>query len=384
MKDDIADVVIVGGGIVGTSAAYHLASAGVRRVILLERAATVGTGATGACAGGFRYQFSSRINIELSLASVPMILGFSREHDLPLDLVQDGYLFLLRNPSEWEAFNSAAELQRSMGVDAQVLTPEEAAAKVPGISLDGVIGATFCAQDGIADPSGLTQGYATSARRVGAEIRLGIEVISITEANGRVTGVETAAGHVAAPVVVDAAGPWAGLVASTAGVSLPLEPVPRMVVTTGPFPGVPERRTLVIDAETSFYFHLEGAGVLMGMGGRDERSSFSTEVDDRFVTEEILPTALRVFPPLEAAGIASTWAGLYEMTPDRHPIIGESPVSGLFLANGFSGHGFQHAPVVGKLLAELIVEGRTRTVDISALSLQRFETGSLVAEGHVV
>ena len=375
---------IVGGGIVGTSAAYHLASAGLPRVVLLERASTVGTGATGACAGGFRFQFSSRINIALSLASVPMILGFSSEHGLPLDLAQDGYLFLLRTPSEWEAFKSSAELQRSMGVDSEVLTPEEAAAIAPGISLDGVIGATFCAQDGIADPSGLTQGYATAARRAGAEIRLGTEVISVTETDGRVTGVETTAGHVSSPVVVNAAGPWAGLLASTAGVSIPLEPIPRMVVTTGSFQGVPVRRTLVIDAGTTFYFHREGAGVLMGMGGRDERPSFSTEVDDRFITEEILPTALRVFPPLEAAGIASTWAGLYEMTPDRHPIVGESPVSGFFLANGFSGHGFQHAPVVGKLLSELIVEGRARTVDISALSFQRFETGSLVAEGQVV
>ena len=381
---DVADAVVVGGGIVGTSTAYHLASAGVRRVVLLERASAVGTGATGACAGGFRFQFSSRINIELSLASVPMILGFSSEHGLPLDLAQDGYLFLLRRSSDWEAFKAAAELQRSMGVESQVLTPGEAVAIAPGIALEGVIGATFCGPDGIADPAGLTQGYATAARRADVEIRLGTEVIAVTEAHGRVTGVETASGHVSTPVVVNAAGPWAGLLASTAGVSLPLEPIPRMVVTTGNFEGVPERRTLVIDAETSFYFHREGAGVLMGMGGLNERPSFSTQVDDRFVTEEILPTALRVYPPLGVAGIASTWAGLYEMTPDRHPILGESPLPGFFLANGFSGHGFQHAPVVGKLLSELIVEGRAHTVDISALSLERFEMGSLVAEGHVV
>ena len=156
---------------------------------------------------------------------------------------------------------------------------------------------------------------------------------------------------------MNAAGPWAGTLAATAGVRLPLEPIPRMVVTTGPFPGAPARRTLVIDAATSYYFHKEGDGVLTGMGGRDERPSFSTDVDLRFIEEELLPTAVRVFPPIEQAGLASMWAGLYEMTPDRHPIIGESPVGGLFLANGFSGHGFQHAPVVGKLMAELIVDG---------------------------
>ena len=157
-----------------------------------------------------------------------------------------------------------------------------------------------------------------------------------------------------------------------------------MVVTTGPFPGAPTRRTLVIDAATTYYFHKEGDGVLTGMGGRAERSSFSTNVDHRFIEDELLPTAIRVFPPIEQAGLANMWAGLYEMTPDRHPIIGESPVPGLFLANGFSGHGFQHAPVVGKLVAELIVEGKARTVDISSLGLDRFERGELVVEGRVV
>ena len=379
-----ADVVVVGGGVVGASTAYHLAAAGVEHVVLLERADAVATGSTGACAGGFRHQFSSRINIELSLASVPMILGFTREHGLPLDVVQDGYLFLVRDEREWDEFRAGAEFQRSLGVDTQLLTPEEAAAIVPGIAIDDVVGATFCADDGIADPAGLTQGYATLARRAGADLRLGVEVIALEAREGAVTGVRTADGTISAPVVVNAAGPWAAILAATAGVLLPLEPIPRMVVTTGPFPGVPARRTLVIDAATSYYFHKEGDGVLTGMGGRDERPSFSTDVDLRFIEEELLPTAVRVFPPIEQAGLANMWAGLYEMTPDRHPIIGESPVDGLFLANGFSGHGFQHAPVVGKLMAELIVDGRTRTVDISSLGLDRFERGELVVEGRVV
>lgn len=379
-----ADVVVVGGGVVGASAAYHLAAAGVEHVVLLERADAVATGSTGACAGGFRHQFSSRINIELSLASVPMILGFTQEHGLPLDVVQDGYLFLVRDERDWDEFRAGAEFQRSLGVDTELLTPEEAASIAPGIAIDDVLGATFCSDDGIADPAGLTQGYATLARRAGADLRLGVEVIAIETDARVVTGVRTADGTISAPVVVNAAGPWAGILAATAGVLLPLEPIPRMVVTTGAFPGVPVRRTLVIDAATSYYFHKEGEGVLTGMGGRDERPSFSTDVDLRFIEEELLPTAVRVFPPIEQAGLANMWAGLYEMTPDRHPIIGESPVGGLFLANGFSGHGFQHAPVVGKLITELIVDGRTRTVDISSLGLDRFERGDLVAEGRVV
>jgi sarcosine oxidase subunit beta len=379
-----ADVVVVGAGIVGCSAAYHLAAAGAGRVLLLERADAVGTGSTGACAGGFRYQFASRVNVELSLASVPMILGFAEAHGIPLDVWRDGYLFLVRDEADWDGFRSSAEMQRALGVDTRLLSPDEAARVAPGISLEGVIGAAYGPDDGIADPAGLTAGYATLARRAGAAIHLGVEVVAVQVGAGRVAGVRTSAGDVEAPVVVNAAGPWAGALARTAGVELPLEPIPRVVVTTGPFPGVPERRTLVIDAATSFYLHREGDGVLMGMGGRDERPSFSTEVDQRFVEEELLPRAVQVFPPVAAAGMRSSWAGLYEMTPDRHPIVGPSPVEGLYLANGFSGHGFQHGPVVGKLLAEMIVDGAARTVDVSSLALDRFERGGLEIEGHVV
>jgi sarcosine oxidase, subunit beta len=380
-----ADVVVVGGGVVGASAAYHLAAAGVGHVVLLERADHVAAGSTGACAGGFRFQFSSEVNVRLSQASVPMILGFTEEHGLSLDVVQDGYLFLVRNEQLWEDFVEANRLHRSLGVEADVLTPREAGAIVPGISLEGLVGATFGRRDGIADPSGLTQGYATLARQAGAEIELGVAVTGVALASGRVSGVDTVGGRIDAPAVVNAAGPWAGVLASTAGVELPIEPIPRHVLVTGAFRGVPERRTLVIDAETSFYFHREGHGVLMGMGSPHERASFDTTPDERFVAEELLPTAVRLFPPIEEASIEHSWVGLYEMTPDRHPIIGEAPgVSGLYLANGFSGHGFQHAPVVGKLLAELIVEGEARTVDISALGLERFESGKLEREGHVV
>lgn len=380
-----ADVVVVGGGVVGVSVAYHLAAAGAGSVMLLERADQLGTGSTGACAGGFRHQFSSEINILLSLASVPMITGFSEEHGLPLDVSQDGYLFMVRSEDSWEKFQASVELQRSLGVAVEVLTPEDAATLIPGISLEGMVGATFGPRDGIADPSGLTLGYATVARRAGVHIQTGVEVVGIDTSGDRVAGVSTSKGPVAAPVVVNAAGPWAGQLASTAGIDLPVEPIPRQVVVTGAFPGVPPRRTLVIDADTTFYFHREGEGVLMGMGGQDEKPSLDTPVDESFIAEELLPTALRVFPPLERADLRHRWAGLYEMTPDRHPIIGEAPgVEGLYLANGFSGHGFQHAPVAGKLMAEMILEGRASTVDVSSLGLERFSRGPVVPERHVV
>jgi sarcosine oxidase, subunit beta len=380
-----ADVVVVGGGVVGASAAYHLAAAGAGRVLVLERADHLAAGSTGACAGGFRFQFSSAINVRLSQASVPMITGFTQEHGLPLDVVQDGYLFLVRGEELWRHFLAANELHASLGVEAEVLTPEEAASLAPGIATEDLVGATFGPRDGIADPSGLTHGYATLARGSGAEIEFGVEVVVVRTGGDRVLGVDTSDGPIDAGVVVNAAGPWAGVLAATAGVDLPLEPIPRHVLVTGPFDGAPERRTLVIEAMTSFYFHREGAGVLMGMGGALERASFETATDESFIAEELLPTAVRVFPPLEAASVEHSWVGLYEMTPDRHPIIGEAPgVAGFYLANGFSGHGFQHAPVVGKLLAELIVGGAATTVDISSLGLDRFERGHLVREGHVV
>ncbi|MGH2557376.1 MAG: NAD(P)/FAD-dependent oxidoreductase [Actinomycetota bacterium] len=380
-----ADVVVVGGGVVGASASYHLAAAAAGSVLLLEREDQLGTGSTGACAGGYRHQFSSEINIRLSLASVPMITGFAEEHGLPLDVTQDGYLFMVRSADSWDEFLASVELQRSLGVAVEVLTPEEAARLVPGISTDAMIGATFGPEDGIADPSGLTLGYATLARRAGADLQTGVEVLGIDVSGDRVVGVSTSKGPVAAPVVVNAAGPWAAQLASTAGVDLPVDPVARQVVVTGPFPGSPTRRTLVIDAGTTFYFHREGEGVLMGMGAEDEDPSFDTRVDETFIAEELLPTAVRVFPPLEAADLRHRWAGLYEMTPDRHPSIGEAPdVEGLYLANGFSGHGFQHAPIVGKLLAEMILEGGPRTADVSSLGLDRFSHGRVVPERRVV
>ncbi len=378
-----ADVVVIGAGIVGCSAAYHLAAAGAGRVLLLDREDAVGRGSTGACAGGFRQQFSTEVNIRLSRASVPMIVGFTEEHGIALDVTQDGYLFLVREPASWRSFLRGVELQRSLGVEVETLGPGDAASLVPGVNVEGVIGATFGPRDGIADPAGLTQGYASLARDAGVTVALGEPVEAIVAGEGTGAGVRTRGGTVAASAVVLAAGAWSGALAATAGVDLPIEPVPRVVVTTGPFPGVPERRTLVIDADSSFYIHREADGVLMGMGGADE-PTFDTSVDEGFVERDLLPKALEIFPPLAEAGIRSTWAGLYEMTPDRHPVIGPAPVDGLWIAAGFSGHGFQQGPIVGKLLAEMIVDGAATSVDVTSLGLDRFARGELVLEHHVV
>jgi sarcosine oxidase subunit beta len=385
---ETADVVVVGGGAMGASIAYHLAAAGAGRIVLLEREAALGTGSTGRCAGGFRHQFSSEINVRLSLASVRMIRSFTEEHGLPLDLHAEGYLFLVRDSPAWEGYCAAAAMQRSLGARVEELDAAAVAELIPGVVTDGLVGATFGPDDGIADPSGLTHGYATLARRAGVELRLGVGATSIRSSpagGSRVIGVETSEDPIDAPVVVNAAGVWAPALAATCGVDLPIEPQPRHVIVTSGFPGRPERRTLVVDTATMFYFHREGAGVLMGMPRlADAAATFETTVDDRWIAEELLPTAVSVLPALENAGLARSWVGLYEMTPDRHAILGPvEGLEGLFLANGFSGHGFQHAPIVGKVIAELIT-GASPTVGVSALCLERFARGELIGESHVV
>jgi len=384
---ETADVVVVGGGAMGVSIAYHLAVGSAGRVVLLERDDALGTESTGRCAGGFRVQFSSEINVRLSLASVRMIREFSATHGLPLDVHAEGYLFLVRDAVDWTRHRAAAAMQRRLGARVDEIDRTAVGELIPGLATDGIVGATFGPDDGIADPSGLTNGYATLARRAGVDIRLRTAATAIRTSTdgGRVLGVETPGGFIEAPVVVNAAGVWAPALAATCGLDLPIRPELRHVVVTSDFPGRPERRTLVIDTATMFYFHREGTGVLMGMPPRGEPVvTFATAADEGWIAEELLPAAVAVLPGLAEAGLASSWGGLYEMTPDHHAILGPAEaVPGLFLACGFSGHGFQHAPIVGKVTAELVT-GRAPTIDVTSLRVERFARGELIGESHVV
>jgi sarcosine oxidase, subunit beta len=381
-----AGAVVIGGGIVGVATAYELATAGIRDVLLLERETGLGLGSTGKCAGGFRHQFSSEVNVRLSLASAALIRGFSEAHWLPLDVHADGYLFLCRDEATWASHRHAAALQRRLGAAVDLLDAAGCRELIPGLATDDVVGATFGPGDGIADPSGLVNGYATIARRAGATIRTGVAVEAIrTSADGsRVAGVATPDGDVDAPLVVLAAGVWSPAIASTAGVDLPVEPHARQLVQTTDFPGRPERRTLVIDTSTMAFFHREGSGILMGVPPADDEPTFDLRTSDRFVAEELVPALLRVLPAVEEASFATTWTGLYEMTPDHHPLIGPvRAVDGLLVATGYSGHGFQHAPVTGVLLAQ-IATGRATAIDIRALRPERFAEGEPIVESFVV
>jgi sarcosine oxidase, subunit beta len=388
-----ADVVIVGGGCMGASVAYHLAKLGITDVVLLEREETLGTGATGRNAGGVRLQFSHEANVRLSLESIALLERFEEEVGTPLDLFQDGYLFLLSSPRNVGKFRENVEMQRRLGVDVHWLTPEEAALHAPGIDPEGVLAATFCARDGIADPSGVTLGFAGAARRAGVRIREGVAVTDVRTRGGRIVGVDTSAGRIDAPLVVNAAGPWARRIGEMAGVRIPIEPLRRHIfVAEPPSPAgwvrdgvrtAPESRIMVIDFETTFYFHREGTGLLFGMGDPDEPFGYDSEVDWD-VLEKVAPVAARRLPALEDAPIAHAWAGLYEMTPDAMPILGPAGgIEGFHLIGGFSGHGFQHAPAAGRIVADLVA-GRDPGMDLSPFAFERLGSGELAGEANVV
>jgi sarcosine oxidase, subunit beta len=381
-----AEVVIIGGGVVGLSIAYHLAKRGVKDVVVIEKETTVGMGSTGRCAGGFRHQFSTEINIKLSLLSISKLQHFTQELDQPIDIHQDGYLFLLQDPQHVESFRENVKLQNRFGIPAEFLNPDEIRRVLPNTELTtgDILAATYCSKDGVSDPAGVTEGYRGNAQRLGVSIRTDEELLGVETAAERVTGVRTNKGNISTPVIVNAAGPYAAAIGKMAGVEIPVVPLRRFIWTTKPFPEAPERRTLVIDFSTGFYFHRESGGVLFGMGNREEGPTFDLSVDWDFF-DKVLEIAMYRFPPIGGAAIKNAWAGSYEMSPDAHPILGRVPgLDGFVLANGFSGHGFQHAPAVGQLIAEEIVDGRAHTLDISSLSIKRFGKGTTEVEKNVV
>jgi sarcosine oxidase subunit beta len=379
-----ADVVIVGGGVMGASTAYHLALKGCRNVLLLEREPFFGMQATGKCAGGIRYQFGTEINVRISLLSLPMLDRFEEELGQPIDLRYCGYLFLLTGEEDAVAFRQQVDMQQRLGVGTEWLEPAQIADMVPLLNLEGVLGGTFNARDGLADPNSVVQGYVSGARRLGARLLNDVEVTGIRVEGGRVRGFVTTQGEVATPVVVNAAGPWAGVVGRMAGVDIPIVPVRRQIVVTGPIPQVPPDFPFIIDFAPSLYFHREGQGILTGMSNHDEPVSFDQSVDEEWELVH-LEAAMRRLPILERAGLASHWAGLYENSPDAHPILGRVPdVAGFYCIGGFSGHGFQHGPACGLLLAEEVLDGAAHTLDITPLYIDRFKEGREIVEYNVV
>lgn len=378
-----ADIVVIGGGVMGASIAYHLASRGVKNILLLEKEEFFGQGATGRCAGGVRYQFATEVNIRLSLASLPMLERFEDEIGQAIDYRQCGYLFLLTQPQDMSAFQRNQALQNSLGVPTEWWDSDQIRRRLPLMHLQDVLAGTFNAKDGIVDPNGVVLGYIQAARRLGVTALTGVSVTGLQVQSGELVGVETTAGAVATRTVVNAAGPWSGLVAAMAGVHIPITPLRRQMFTTTPLPQIPSDFPFVIDFAQSLYFHREGPGLLIGMSNPQEKPGFDQSVDPEWELINMGAASARL-PLLEQAGLASRWAGLYEVTPDAHPIFSRTPVQGFYICGGFSGHGFMHGPVAGLLMAELLLDGRAHTVDVSMLDLNRFEEGRLIQEYNVV
>lgn len=378
-----ASIVIIGGGVMGASLAYHLALRGAKDILLLEKGEFFGQGATGKCAGGVRYQFATEVNIRLSLESLPMLERFPEELGQQIDYQKIGYLFLLSDEKDVAAFENNVELQHSLGVQTQWLSGDEVRKRLPLMNLEDILKATLHQKDGLCDPNGVVMGYMNHAQRMGVTCLNNVEVTGLKIHGGKISSVKTNLGEISTPIVVNCAGPRAALIGEMAGVDIPIQPIRRQMMVTTPLPELPKDFPFVIDFAQSLYFHPEGDGLLTGMSNQDQKPGFDESVDQDFELLN-LEKSIERMPMLETAGLASHWAGLYEVTPDAHPIFGVTPVEGFYLVGGFSGHGFMHGPIAGKLMAEILLDGAASTVDVSMLDLARFSENRLIHEYNVV
>ncbi len=384
---ETADVVIVGSGIVGSSVAYHLAHAGCTNLLVIEREAHQGKGSTGKSMGGVRAQFSTPVNIQMSLYSIKFYAEFDEVVGHPADYRAHGYLFCATNEQQFSYLKANRERQLALGVKkVELVDRGDILRLVPQLSVDDIVGGTFCPTDGFVDPHSVMMGLMLNAREKGVRLWLNTAVKGIRTERGQISGVETTRGFVATRKVVNAAGAWAAEVALMAGANLPVTPLRRQLVPTEPFDGLPARFPMVIDMSSGFHFRREGKGILLAWNDPEETPGFKTDFDASFI-EKILSRAASRVPCLAEAEVnpRRAWAGLYEMSPDHHAILGQAPqVEGLFFANGFSGHGVMHAPASGRITADLILKGRSEIIEAEQLSVERFQTGALLHESAVL
>ena len=377
-----AEVVIVGGGVIGASIAYHLSRQGVRDVLVLERD-RLGSGSTSRNAGGIRLQFSTEINVRMSQRSLPALLRFEDEMGIDPFFRQVGYLFLITDPRDIEPFERSLALWRRLDVPAVRLDRGEIAGIFPELAVDDVRFGTFCPADGHADPNSILQGYVARARAGGVRFEEGADVTAIEHDERRITGVRCGERRITCETVVDAAGAWAGEVAALAGVSVPISPLRRQIFITNPVPGFDRDFPMTIEFASGLYLHHDSGGVLLGMADPHDAAGFDDRVNWEFLPE-VVERGLARLPLLERATIRTGWAGFYEDTPDKHAILGRVPgLEGLICAAGFSGHGLMHAPATGELIAEVIC-GLPPSLDIAPLRLARFAEGDLVVEHNVI
>jgi sarcosine oxidase subunit beta len=383
-----ADVIIIGGGIVGSSIAWHLTRGGCKNVLVVERESSQGKGSTGKSMGGVRAQFSTPVNIQMSLYSIPFYAQFEEVVGHPADYRPQGYLFLATKEPHLAYLRDNFARQKKLGLTtARLLPADEIRTMLPQLRSDDVLGGSFCPTDGFVDPYSVMNGFMAAAMEQGATLWKKTEVTGIARGQQGAFTVETSRGPVSTRTVVNAAGAWAAQIAKFLGIDLPVEPLRRMLVPSEPFEDFPHTAPMVIDMSTGFHFRPEGRGFLLAWNDPEETPGFKTEFEPSFIEKILLHAASRV-PAFENLPVnpKRAWAGLYEMTPDHHCILGAvAQVPGFFLANGFSGHGVMHSPATGKILADLILHGKTKVVDdVSVLALERFAKGELLHETAVL
>jgi len=383
-----AEVVIIGGGIVGSSIAWHLTHAGCKSVLVIERESSQGKGSTGKSMGGVRAQFSTPVNIQMSLYSIPFYARFEEVVGHPADYRPQGYLFLATKDSHLAYLRNNFERQRKLGLTtARLLPADEIRTMLPQLRSNDILGGSFCSTDGFVDPYSVMNGFMASAIEHGATLWKKAEVAGITKDQQGIFHVETTHGPVCARTVVNAAGAWAAQIAKFLGIDLPVEPLRRMLVPSEPFLDFPHTSPMVIDMSTGFHFRPEGRGFLLAWNDPEETPGYKTDFEPSFIEKILMHAADRV-PAFENLPInpKRAWAGLYEMTLDHHCVLGPvAAVPGFFLANGFSGHGVMHSPATGKILADLILQGKTNVVDdVYVLAFERFARGELLHETAVL
>lgn len=377
-----ADVAILGGGILGVSAAFFLARHKPFRIVLLEKDG-LAQATTGLSVGGIRQQFSHPSNILLSQNTLAFFDFFQKEYGIPLSFHKVGYLFLAQKEDTWKDFLSSVRTQKRYNVPVEALLPGEIQRRWPYLNVADLKGGTFCPEDGYADPYEVTMAMANIARQKGVNIFEQTEVTGVLVDQGKVSGVQTSRGDLSVPIVINAAGPWSGNIGRMAGLNYPVFPFRRQVFVTKAFQGLAKPIPLILDFDSLFYFREEGPAILMGKSDPEEPSSFNVHVDRGFM-ETVIEAACHRVPVLGSAEIAKSWGGLYTITPDENPIIGADPnVKGFYNAIGFSGHGFQHGPAVGQILSDLIVHGST-ALDLTPFFSERFTQGPLLGEKRVV
>jgi sarcosine oxidase subunit beta len=377
-----AAVVIIGGGIMGLSSAYQLARAGVTDIVLIERD-LLGSGSTGRAAGGVRTQFSDRANIELSARSLETFRSFPEKFGQDIDYHEVGYLFLLSSPESLSAFEKGVALQNELGVASRIISVDEAKRLSPYIETDGLLAAAFCSTDGHCTPDSVVMGLAKAARGLGARLLTQTEVTGIALEDDQITSVETSKGSIRTSVVICAAGAWSRQVGSWVNVELPVDPLRRQIMVTEPIASFNPATPFTIDFDTTLYFHGSGRQIVFGMSDPDETPGFFLDTSESWLPRLESAIARRA-PFLSGVGIATSWAGLYEVTPDNNALIGEAASVDRFIySTGFSGHGFLMGPAIGEVVRDIYL-GRQPFVDVSGFDAKRFRTQQKRPELNIV